>query len=595
MKKIAYLALAAATCGLAACSSEDPVTTNPTTPTTTDTSGSSSSADTSSSSSSSSTSDYVNTDPTTIDFSNDYIANNFSASNTVTITFNASGDASVDQVLSGDTITVNGNYVTVNAHNSGTIFKLTGTTTSGAILITSEKKFELNLSSVAITNPNGSAINIQDGHCFVVVDGSNTLADASSSAYNDDYSDGAKSVFHSEDKLRFSGSGSLTITANNAEEKHALSSDDWIFVNGPTITTTAGSGAGQGIKVNDGFNLASGTVKTSAANAGKKGINSEAFVYVQDGTLTASASGAVYYVARTDTTGAAGVKADGYVTVVGGSLTTTATGAGGKGISSDYIVEIKGGTVTATTSGAEKYDVAPKGIKADGGILISGGTVSATSKNHEAIESKSIIKITDGIVYAQGGDDAINSSSDMTISGGYVYAYSTGNDGLDANGNMYLQGGVVMAFGSGEPESGIDVDESHYLYITGGEIFAIGGKYDSGRGMQASQTALYTTMAFSSGQYAVLGNGSSYYWAVKFPTSYTNTSSRCVLVSSPSLTTSCSLYKYGASAVSGTAVNNYIASPTVSGSATATGTFSSNASSSSQGGMGGGGGMGGWR
>lgn len=36
----------------------------------------------------------------------------------------------------------------------------------------------------------------------------------------------------------------------------------------------------------------------------------------------------------------------------------------------------------------------------------------------------------------------------MTITGGYVCAYSANNDELDANGNCYIQSGVVYVIGA---------------------------------------------------------------------------------------------------------------------------------------------------
>ena len=75
-------------------------------------------------------------------------------------------------------------------------------------------------------------------------------------------------------------------------------------------------------------------------------------------------------------------------------------------------------------------------MKADGDITIKGGTMNIYSKNHEGLESKGTITISDGQVYVQASDDAINAASHITVSGGYVCGYSTGNDGLDSNGNM---------------------------------------------------------------------------------------------------------------------------------------------------------------
>lgn len=477
-KNLFYAVLMASVIVMTGCSKDDS-TSSSSSSSTTDSSGSGSSSSDGSGSTSDSDSEYVNTDPTTIDFTNDFIANNFTAAATTTVTFSESGGATVDNQLSGDTYNISGNYVVATLTSTGTVLKLTGSASSGAILITSDKKFELNLSGLTLTNPNGTAINIQNGHCFVVVDGTNTLADASSASFSDDYSSTAKSVFHSEDKLRFSGSGSLTITASNAAEKHALSSDDWVVVNGPTITATAASGAGHGIKVNDGIYVCSGSVSATAAGSAKKGVNSEAFVYVAGGTLTGSASGGYTYDSDdAEYKAAAGINADGYVTVTDGTLTGTCSGAGGKGINSNYIINIKGGTVSATATGSDtssSVDKAPKGMKCDGSLIIEGGTITTKSSNHEGVETKSTMMVTGGVLWSYSKDDAINSASTMTISGGYVGGHSTGNDAIDSNGNLYINGGNVFAYSAASgAEVAIDANtEGGYkLYVQSGTVVA---------------------------------------------------------------------------------------------------------------------------
>ena len=100
-----------------------------------------------------------------------------------------------------------------------------------------------------------------------------------------------------------------------------------------------------------------------------------------------------------------------------------------------------------------------------------------TCKSHEGIEAKGTLDISGGVVYSHSGDDAINAGSHLTISGGYVCAWSTGNDGIDANGNCYLKGGVVYAIGSGGAEVAVDAntEERYTLYVEGGTLVAIGG------------------------------------------------------------------------------------------------------------------------
>ena len=169
------------------------------------------------------------------------------------------------------------------------------------------------------------------------------------------------------------------------------------------------------------------------------------------------------------------------------------------------VVKTSGNAVVASSSGSlstvssssqldhydSDYKSSPKGIKIDGAITISDNaviSVTTTGAGGEGIESKTCIDITGGQVTVNASDDAINSSyndgskslsyaGDLTISGGYVYARSTGNDGIDANGNCYIKGGVVYAIGSSSPEVAIDAnsEEQKQLYLTGGTIIAIGG------------------------------------------------------------------------------------------------------------------------
>jgi hypothetical protein len=102
-------------------------------------------------------------------------------------------------------------------------------------------------------------------------------------------------------------------------------------------------------------------------------------------------------------------------------------------------------------------------------------------------------------------DDAINSKSTMTISGGYVYAHGQHNDGLDANGNCYVKGGTVYAICSGQPEVAIDANtEGGYkLYVEGGTIVAIGGL----EGGSSLSQACYAAASWSSNTWYALTVG----------------------------------------------------------------------------------------
>ena len=128
-----------------------------------------------------------------------------------------------------------------------------------------------------------------------------------------------------------------------------------------------------------------------------------------------------------------------------------------------------------------------------------------SGKNGEGIESKKELNITGGEVASYAYDDAINSKSTMTISGGYIYAQGQNNDGLDANGNCYIKGGTVYAICSGQPEVAIDANtEGGYkLYVTGGTIVALGG-LESGSSL--SQACYQTSWNINTWYALTVGN-----------------------------------------------------------------------------------------
>ena len=92
---------------------------------------------------------------------------------------------------------------------------------------------------------------------------------------------------------------------------------------------------------------------------------------------------------------------------------------------------------------------------------------------------------------------------------------STGNDGLDANGNFYIKGGTVFAVATTQPEVGIDANtEGGYkLYVTGGNIIAIGG-LESGSSL--SQTC-YQASSYSKNTWYGLYSGNTLVAAFKVP------------------------------------------------------------------------------
>ena len=540
------------------------------------------------------------------DTSSDDDISNTTFTRMITVTY-ASGEASVTGDYYGYA-TVSGNHVTVN--NTGTeniVYQLSGTASDGSFTLYSAKKQAILLSSLTLTNPSGAAINNQSGkRTFVMVEGTNTLADGSSAAYSTTGDEDMKGVFFSEGQLIFSGSGTLTVNANNKQEKSGIVSDDYVRVMGsPTLKVTAGSSAGHGIRGKEYVQLTSGTLSVSTAAAKKKGIGSDDYVLVEGGIHTITVSGGVAYDSDdAEYKGSAGIKADNYFGMTGGTVTIKNTGAGGKGISAgSYDFDetshtlsdsyISGGTLTITTTGSESNDVSSKGIKIGykeatgsgrnasykcaGNMKVSGGKIIVNCSKSEAFEVKGNLTFTGGETYASSSaDDAINCAGELNVDGGYIYAYSSQNDAMDSNGNMKINGGYVFAITTkGTPEVALDANtEGGYkLYInSGATVVAYGGLEN---GYSASQS-IYS-MSCAAGSWNALYNGSSFIAAFKAPFGISS-----VAVSAPSLKTG---YK-SVSVGSTTSCNGIWATSGISGG-------SSVSLSTYSGGSGPGGGMGG--
>lgn len=284
--------------------------------------------------------------------------------------------------------------------------------------------------------------------------------------------------------------------------------------------------------------ISGGTLAVTATVTAAKGVKAEGDIYITDGTINVTASGSGEWdTDDLETKAAACISGDANITISGGTITLKATGSGGKGMKCDSVLTISGSPViTVTTSGGLYYNngstentnytgdtdnidsdyySSPKGIKAGtktesgssytyaGGIVISGGTISVTTSGHnaEGIESKNTLDITGGEITINSYDDALNSASNLTINGGYIYARATNNDAIDANGNCYVKSGLVYAISASSPEVAIDANtEGGYkLYVQGGTIVAIGGLESSASLSQSCYTAGSSSSSGSGG------------------------------------------------------------------------------------------------
>lgn len=473
----------------------------------------------------------------------------------------------------GVEISVNGGHITANHGSQKDIcYVVSGTTTNGSLTILGDKKYELKLTGVDITNPDSAAINLlSKKRAFIVVEGSNKVSDGATSQ-NDH-----KGAFYGKGKMLFSGSGSLEVYGNYNNGIH--SADYILFSAGNNIYVKTTQN--HGIKANDGIIINGGIINVETAGEGAKGLNSEDDIVVNGGRTTVICTGnGMWDTEDQETKGAACLKADSVLTINGGEVYAKATGSGGKGLKADWEGYINGGKVRVITEGGlyysdgsreshnytgntdnlnDNYTSSPKGIKVGtknvhGVLTISGGDIMVRTcgNNGEGIESKGTLDISGGSVMVSAHDDGINSSGDLTISGGSVVTVGTNNDGIDANGNMYLKGGTLVAFGGGGAEAGIDINEQKKLYISGTSIFGIGGSFDGSLG-STTQGIITTSGSVSANQTVTVSNGSTTVATFTMPPySYQNGT---VLISVPGMTSGTSYTVALANSTTATASN----------------------------------------
>ena len=471
----------------------------------------------------------------------------------------------VDPAVDGVSVTIDGHNVTVN-HGSteGVCYVVTGTTTDGSLIVKGDASFELNLSNANITSATTTALDLESkGNAYLVVSGTNKLTDGTTEDH--------KGTLYSKGKLLISGDGSLDVYGTYKNGIHGKSN----IVIDKGVNLYVKSTENNGIKAGDDMFINGGIINVEVSADGGKAINGDADITINGGRTTVIATGnGTWEVDETltyggDTKAAAGIGCDGIFYMNGGELYAKATGSGGKGVKADLEGYITGGKIRIITEGGlyysngsteshnytgntdnlpAAYTSSPKGMKIgtkeeDGtttttyGVLqISGGDIMirTSGNNAEGIESKGTFDVNGGTVMVYAHDDALNSTGDMTFTGGTVVAVGTNNDAIDANGNMNIKGGTIIACGANGAEAGIDINEQKKLYITGGYLFAIGGRVDGNLG-STTQGIITTTGSVSANSTVSISNSSKTLYTFTMPP-VTYSGNNTIIISTPDLT-----------------------------------------------------------
>ena len=404
------------------------------------------------------------TDDTHDDYG-DFIEN-YKPKNTVVITYKEGGKATYTGKPSGVNVIVSGNHVTVTSAKKDVAYTLKGSTTNGSFKLYSDKKSQINLSGVCITNPTGAAINIQSGKTMMIklVDGTtNNLEDGAEYTLTD--GEQQKGTFFSEGQLVFSGEGTLNVKSNYG---HGIVSDDYVRVRGGNITINS---VRDGINTSDRFIMYDGVVNITAQ---QDGIDvDEGYIEIGGGQLTVNAvdEGITASYEGDENSGIVDPLITPYIDIKGGLIKVVTTGDKGHGMRAMSTFSMSGGIVQATTKGAGS-----KALMSEGGMSLTGGKVTMLTEGNAlyedsdlsssaGIRSKGVLtmkNITLGIKSTGTGSKGINNVGDVVVENCRATIIASGathksngldsrSRGVDTDGNLTLNGGVMLVKSYDEP------------------------------------------------------------------------------------------------------------------------------------------------
>lgn len=500
------------------------------------------------------------------------------ADNTVSVVY---GSTSTTVTVAGNIaryvdITVEDGHVAVNQSpevaddTCGEItYILTGECHDGEFTIFGNYKASIELNGLTLTNPNGAAIDIENGKRTAIRVKENTVNNLTDGA-----SGNQKAALYCKGHLEFKQKGVINIEGRKA---HAISAKEYVEIKNTKINITSAikdgincnqyflmesgevsiSGTGDdGIQVSykddtdreaedtGSMTIAGGTLNIYVTADAAKALKADGDFIMTNGELTATVDGGgIWDSAKLKTKAASCIGADGDLNISGGSLTLTATGGGGKGISVDGNCKISGGTFNISTTGGlmayvngsinnnytgnadnlkSDYKSSPKGIKVDGAIVIDDGDISIETegKGGEGMESKTTLTINGGKIAIRAYEDGTNSTSHTYINGGEIEVTSGTGDAIDSNGNIYISGGNVTVVGASSPEQGLDAGDNYTVYLTGGYILAAGGGNSAPSNSNSTQAYVILTQTLTAGSTVSIRDGETVLATFVIPAKY---------------------------------------------------------------------------
>ncbi|MDX8339952.1 carbohydrate-binding domain-containing protein [Draconibacterium sp. IB214405] len=391
---------------------------------------------------------------------------NVSSIDSITYTTDASKNVYIDYSESNVTVTnpLSSNGVTVETDGANVTitteadtkdinYICSGNTTNGSLKIYSEKRFNLLLNGLEITNPVGPAINIQSekkATIHMVSGTDNWLTDGTTydeaPVVNGEEED-QKATLFSEGQLVFIGGGNLTINSYG-DDQHAIRSDEGIEVEEGVITIA--SAVKDGIHASEGFIMNGGTVNITSDGDGIDG--DEYNIEINGGTI----------VINSESADVKGIACDSTMTINGGNITLNISGDQSKGLKSKQDIYLNGGTISGTAAGDVVLEAEGSGydpsyctmIKCDENLDIDGANLDFTTTG----------KASRGI--SCDGDMTINSGTVTIVSSGSGSTYTNSIGEKDAyhgvcfkvDGDLTFISGTITLSNSGSGGKGISCD-----------------------------------------------------------------------------------------------------------------------------------------
>lgn len=351
----------------------------------------------------------------------------------------------------GVNVAINGSDVTITATiaQNDINYCLKGVAADGMFKIYSDKRFNLIMNGVGITNLDGPAINIQSNEkasVYLVPGTYNTLTDGATYATPPNNEDQG-AAFFAEGTLLFKGTGHLTINGKGTG-KQGLGADDRIEITSGTLSIA--SAVKDGIHANDGVLISGGTLNVTASGDGIDGDAAE--IVISGGNTT--------IIANTDDV--KGIKCDSTLLISGGVLNITVAGDQSKGLKSGQAMNLSGGTINIVNAGDAVLEASGSGydpsystaIKSDTDVNISGANIAITAsgKAGKGISADGSINISAGSVQVVATGNGATYTNASGVKDAYV------STGLSADVNISISGGSVTTSSSGSGGKGFSCD-----------------------------------------------------------------------------------------------------------------------------------------